>query len=118
MAKGFNSRGMAGMGGMGGANMQNMIRQAQKMQQDMLKAQEELESKTYEAASGGGVVTAVVTGKKELTSVTIDPEAVDPDDVEMLQDLIVAAVNEGIRMAGTDAADQMQKLTGGLNLPF
>ena len=64
MAKGFNSRGMAGMGGMGGANMQNMIRQAQKMQQDMLKAQEELESKTYEAASGGGVVSAVVSGKR------------------------------------------------------
>ena len=114
MAKGFNSRGMGGMGG----NMNNMIRQAQKMQQDMMKAQEELESKTYEAGAGGGVVTATVSGKKELVSVAIDPEAVDPDDVEMLQDLIVAAVNEALRKANEDAANQMSRLTGGLNLPF
>ena len=118
MAKGFNSRGMGGMGGMGGGNMQNMIRQAQKMQADMMKAQEELETKTYEAAAGGGVVSAVVSGKKELVSVTIDPEAVDPDDVEMLQDLIVAAVNEAMRKAVDDAASQMSRLTGGMNLPF
>ncbi len=111
MAKGFNSRGMGGM------NM-NMIKQAQKMQQDMLKAQEELESKEYTATAGGGVVTARVNGKRELLSVEIDPEAVDPDDVEMLQDLIVAAVNEGLRTAAEDAASQMQRLTGGLNLPF
>ena len=115
MAKGFNSR---GMGGMGGGNMNNMIRQAQKMQQDMMKAQEELESKTYEAQAGGGVVSASVSGKKELLSVTIDPEAVDPDDVEMLQDLIVAAVNEALRKASEDAASQMSRFTGGLNLPF
>ncbi len=115
MAKGFNSR---GMGGFGGGNMNNMIRQAQKMQQDMIKAQEELESKSYEAGAGGGVVTAVVSGKKELVSVSIDPEAVDPDDVEMLQDLIVAAVNEALRKANEDAASQMSRLTGGLNLPF
>ena len=114
MAKGFNSRGMGGMGG----NMNSMLRQAQKMQQDMLKAQEELESKSYEASAGGGVVTAVVSGRKELTQVTIDPEAVDPDDVDMLQDLIVAAVNEAMRKASDDAASQMSKLTGGLNLPF
>ena len=114
MAKGFNSRGMGGVGG----NMNSMLRQAQKMQQDMMKAQEELESKSYEATAGGGVVTAVVSGKKELTSVTIDPEAVDPDDVDMLQDLIVAAVNEAMRKATEDAASQMSKLTGGLNLPF
>ena len=115
MAKGFNSR---GMGGMGGGNMNNMIRQAQKMQQDMMKAQEELESKTYEAQAGGGAVSAVVSGKKELLNITIDPEAVDPDDVEMLQDLIVAAVNEALRKANEDAASQMSRLTGGLNLPF
>ena len=115
MAKGFNSR---GMGGLGGGNMNNMIRQAQKMQQDMMKAQEELESKTYEAQAGGGVVSAVVSGKKELVSVAIDPEAVDPDDVEMLQDLIVAAVNEALRKASDDASSQMSKLTGGLSLPF
>ena len=113
MAKGFNSRGIGGMGG-----GMNMIKQAQKMQQDMLKAQEELEAKEYEATAGGGVVTARVSGRKELVGVTIDPDAVDPDDVEMLQDLIVAAVNEGLRMAAEDAASQMQKLTGGLNLPF
>ena len=118
MAKGFNSRGMGGMGGLGGGNMQNMIRQAQKMQADMMKAQEELESKSYEAAAGGGVVKAVGSGKKEVTSVTIDPEAVDPDDVEMLQDLIVAAVNEALRKANDDANTQMSKLTGGMNLPF
>ena len=115
MAKGFNGR---GMGGFGGGNMNNMIRQAQKMQQDMIKAQEELESKSYEAGAGGGVVTAVVSGKKELVSVTIDPEAVDPDDVEMLQDLIVAAVNEAMRKANEGVASQMSRLTGGLNLPF
>ena len=118
MAKGFNSRGMGGLGGLGGGNMQNMIRQAQKMQADMMKAQEELESKSYEAAAGGGVVKAVVSGKKEVTSVTIDPEAVDPDDVEMLQELIVAAVNEALRKANDDANTQMSKLTGGMNLPF
>ena len=114
MAKGFNNRGMGGMGG----GMGNMLRQAQKMQQDMLKAQEELESKRYEASAGGGVVSAVVSGKKELDSVTIDPAAVDPEDVEMLQDLIVAAVNEAMRKAAEDAASQMSRLTGGLNLPF
>ena len=84
----------------------------------MMKAQEELESKTYEAGAGGGVVSATVSGRKELVSVAIDPEAVDPDDVEMLQDLIVAAVNEALRKANEDAASQMSKLTGGLNLPF
>ena len=114
MAKGFNGRGMAGMGGM---NM-NMLKQAQKMQQDMMRMQQELQEKEYEAAAGGGVVTATVTGKRELKALEIDPEAVDPDDVEMLQDMIVAAVNEAMRAADSDAADTMSKLTGGLNLPF
>lgn len=93
MAKGYGGRGMSGMGG--GINM-NMIKQAQKMQQDMQKMQSELEEKEYTASAGGGVVTAVVTGKRELKALTIDPEAVDPEDVEMLQDLIVASVNEAI----------------------
>ena len=115
MAKGFNSRGIGGMGG--GFNM-NMIKQAQKMQQDMMKMQQELETKTYTAAAGGGVVSATVTGKRELKALEIDPEAVDPDDVEMLQDMIVAAVNEALRAAENDAASTMQKLTGGLGLPF
>ena len=112
MAKGYG-RGMPGMGG--GMNM-NMIKQAQKMQQDMLRMQQELQEKEYSAASGGGVVTAVVTGKHELKSIAIDPEAVEPDDVEMLQDLIVAAVNEAMRAADADAANTMQSITGGLNL--
>ncbi len=115
MAKGYGGRGMSGMGG--GINM-NMIKQAQKMQQDMQKMQSELEEKEYTASAGGGVVTAVVTGKRELKALTIDPEAVDPEDVEMLQDLIVASVNEAIRAAETDMASTMQKLTGGLGLPF
>lgn len=115
MAKGFNSRGLGGMGG--GMNM-NMIKQAQKMQQDMMKMQQELQEKEYTAAAGGGVVTATVNGKHELKNLEIDPEAVDPDDVEMLQDLIVAAVNEAMRSADNDASSSMQKLTGGLSLPF
>ena len=112
MAKGFNSRGLGGMGG--GMNM-NMIKQAQKMQQDMMKMQQELQE---QEAAGGGVVTATVNGKHELKNLEIDPEAVDPDDVEMLQDLIVAAVNEAMRSADNDASSSMQKLTGGLGLPF
>jgi len=115
MAKGFGGRGMAGMGG--GMNM-NMIKQAQKMQQDMLKMQQELQEKEYQAAAGGGVVSATVNGKHELKNLVIDPEAVDPDDVEMLQDMIVAAVNEAMRAADSDAAATMQKLTGGIGLPF
>ena len=115
MAKGFNSRGIGGMGG--GFNM-NMIKQAQKMQQDMQKMQEELENKEYTAQAGGGVVSATVSGKHELKSLAIDPEAVDPEDVEMLQDLIVAAVNEAMRTASSDTAASMGQLTGGLNLPF
>ena len=114
MAKGFGGRG--GMGGMG--MNANMLKQAQKMQQDMMRMQQELQEKEYEAAAGGGVVTATVTGKRELKALVIDPEAVDPDDVEMLQDMIVAAVNEALRAAENDAASTMQKLTGGLGLPF
>ena len=114
MAKGFGGRGMAGMGGV---NM-NMLKQAQKMQQDMMRMQQELQEKEYQAAAGGGVVSAVVNGKHELKALTIDPEAVDPDDVEMLQDMIVAAVNEAMRSADNDAASTMQKLTGGMGLPF
>ena len=81
-----------------------------------LKMQQEMEEKQYEATAGGGVITAVVSGKRELVRVTIDPEAVDPDDVEMLQDMVVAAVNEAMRKAEADSAQNMSKLTGGLNL--
>ena len=100
----------------GGANMQQLMRQAQKMQQDLLKMQQEMEEKQYEATAGGGVITAVVSGKRELVRVTIDPEAVDPDDVEMLQDMVVAAVNEAMRKAEAEASQNMSRLTGGLNL--
>ena len=103
-------------GGMGGGMNMNMIKQAQKMQQDMLKMQEELENKTYEASVGGGVVKAVVNGKHEVLSLTISPEAVDPDDVEMLQDMVVGAVNEAMRKAESEASANMSRLTGGLNL--
>lgn len=106
-------------GGFRGAPMgvnANMIKQAQKMQQDMLKMQAELEAREYDATSGGGMVKAVVSGKHELVRVEIDPEAVDPEDVEMLQDMIVAAVNEAMRKADAEASANMSRLTGGLNL--
>ena len=115
MAKGGFRGGMMGGGGM---NQMNMIKQAQKMQQEMLRMQEELESKEFEAKAGGGAVTAVVSGKRELLRLTIDPEAVDPEDVEMLQDMVVAAVNEALRAAESAANANMSKLTGGMSLPF
>ena len=106
-----------GFPGMGmGGNMQQLARQAQKLQQQMTKVQEELEAREYEATSGGGMVTAKVSGKKELLELTIKPEAVDPDDVEMLQDLVMAAVNEAMRTATETADREMGKLTGGMNL--
>jgi len=114
MAKGgFRGGGFSG----GGMNM-NMIKQAQKMQEDLMKMQAEMEEQTYSAQSGGGAVTAIVSGKRELTELIIEPDAVDPEDVEMLQDLIVAAVNEAMRKAESSMSESMSKLTGGLNLPF
>ena len=112
MAKGF-PRGMGG--GMG--NMNQMIKQAQKMQEQMMKMQEEMETKSFTAEVGGGAVSATVNGKKELVSIDIDEAAVDPDDVEMLEDLIVAAVNEAMRKAGQESENQLGALTGGLNIP-
>ena len=104
------------LGGMGGGMNMNMNKQAQKMQQEMMRMQEEMENKTYSATSGGGMVTAEVNGKHEVVSLTVKPEAVDPEDVEMLQDMIMAAVNEAMRTADTEAANNMSRLTGGLNL--
>ena len=101
-------------GMMGGGNMQQLARQAQKLQQQMNKMQEELEAREYEASAGGGMVTVKVTGKKELVSLEIKPEAVDPDDIEMLQDMVMAAVNEALRTAGDTMEREMGKLTGGL----
>lgn len=105
------------MGGMGGANMNQMIKQAQKMQQDMLKMQEELDQMTVEASSGGGMVTVTATAKKEITAIKINPEAVDPEDVEMLEDLILSAVREALSQADKVSAEQMGKITGGMNMP-
>ena len=113
MAKG-GFRGMPG--GMGGMNQAAMIKQAQKMQQDMIRMQEELENKTYTAAAGGGMVKATVNGKHAVLTLEINPEAVDPDDVEMLQDMVIAAINEAMRTADEDSANSMSRLTGGLNL--
>ena len=105
-----------GFPGGGGFNM-NMIKQAQKMQQDMLRIQQELEEQEYTASAGGGVVEATVTGKNRVTAIKINPEAVDPDDVEMLEDLIVAAIGEAMNQAETDAGEKMKKITGGMNIP-
>ena len=102
---------------MGGGNMQQLARQAQKLQQQMAKKQEEIEAREFEATAGGGMATAKVNGKKELISLTIKPEAVDPDDVEMLQDLVVAAVNEALRAAGDAMEQELGKMTGGLSMP-
>ena len=110
MAKG-GFRGMPG-----GMNQAAMMKQAQRLQQQMLQMQQEQESKTHTAQSGGGMVTATVNGKHELVNLEIKPEAVDPDDVEMLQDMVIAAVNEAMRAADADAADNMSRLTGGMNL--
>jgi len=99
---------------MGMANLQRM---AQQMQQEMLRVQTELEATQVDGSAGGGVVTAVVTGKQELVSVTIDPDAVDPNDVEMLQDLIVAAINDALRASRELAEEKMAAVTGGLRLP-
>ena len=110
MAKG-GFRGMPG-----GMNQAAMMKQAQKMQQDMIRMQEEMENKTYSSSAGGGMVTATVNGKHQVVGVEIKPEAVDPDDVEMLQDMIIAAVNEAMRTADVDAQQNMARITGGLNL--
>lgn len=105
-------------GGYGGGMNMNMIKQAQKMQADMMKMQAELEEKTYSASSGGGAVTAVVSGKHQLVSLEIDPAAIDPEDAEMLCDMVKAAVNEALRQADESMSSGMSKLTGGLNLGF
>ena len=107
-----------GFPGIPGGNMQQLMRQAQKMQQQMIQLQEELDAREYEASSGGGMVHVKVNGKRELLELTIKPEAVDPDDVEMLQDMVLAAVNEVLRQVEETTSAEMGKLTGGLNLPF
>ncbi len=98
--------------------MQQLMQQAQKMQAEMQRAQEDLETREFSASAGGGMVTAVVTGSKELKSLTIDPACVDPDDVEMLQDMICAAVNEALKTASETTQQELGKITGGMNLGF
>lgn len=100
-----------------GGNMAKMMKQVQKMQADMAKLQEELGEQTVESSSGGGVVKVVANGKQEIVSVEIKPEAVDPEDVEMLQDLILTAVNDALNQSREMVAGEMNKITGGLNLP-
>jgi len=101
----------------GNGNMNNMMKQVQKMQANMEKMQQEIEEKEFEASAGGGAVTVKVNGKKELVDIVLKEEIVDPDDVEMLQDLIMAAVNEALRVAEETASKEMGKLTGGMNIP-
>ena len=108
--------GFPGMMG-GGGNMQQLARQAQKLQQQMAEMQEALDAREFEASAGGGMVTVKVNGKRELLALTIKPEAVDPEDVEMLQDLVIAAVNEALRQAAETIEREMGKMTGGLNIP-
>ena len=106
-------------GGMGmPGNMNNLMTQAQRMQRQMEESQKEMESKEFTAAAGGGAVEITVSGKREVTKVHLDPEAVDPDDVEMLEDLIMAATNEALRKVDEESQNAMSKYTGGMGLPF
>lgn len=105
-------------GGMGGMNMNNLMKQAQKMQQQMEESQRELEASEFTAAAGGGAVEVTVTGKKVVTKVKLDPDAVDPDDVEMLEDLVMVAVNEAIKKADEASASAMSRMTGGMGGGF
>jgi nucleoid-associated protein EbfC len=103
-------------GGMPG-NMNQMMKQVQKMQRDMEKTQQELEEKVYETSAGGGAIHVKVNGKKELLEIRLEPSVVDPNDIEMLQDLILVAVNEALKTASEDVAQEMGRITGGVNIP-
>lgn len=102
-------------GGMG--NMQGMLKKVQKMQADMAKMQESLKSRTFESTMGGGAVAVVVNGKKEVVSIKINPDAVDPDDMEMLEDMLVSAINDGMQKVDETTEKEMAKITGGMKLP-
>ena len=105
-----------GMGG-GPTDMNGMIKQAQKMQEEMAALQDELDSKEYEVAAGGGAVTVKINGKSEIINIEIDPEIVDPDDIETLQDILVAGVNEAIKKVNDTNSSEMSKITGSLSMP-
>lgn len=100
-----------------GMNMQKMMKQVQKMQAELARVQEELGTKTVEGTAGGGVVTVIANGHQDIQEIKIDPDVIDPDDVEMLEDLILAAVNDALRKARELSAQEMQRVTGGLNIP-
>ena len=117
MAKGYSARGGFGGGGNMLRQQQQMQQKLMKMQQEMAKAQEDVENSSFTASVGGGVVQATVSGKRELTALTIQPDAVDPNDVEMLQDLVISAVNEALRQAESAMDQSMKSITGGLNIP-
>ena len=104
-------------GGFGGGNINNLMKQAQKLQKEMAQAQQELEEKEFDASVGGGALVVKVNGKKEVLSINIKEEVVDPDDVEMLEDLVLSAVNEALKKAEEETANKMGKLTGGMNIP-
>lgn len=110
-------RGFPGGRPMGGGGMNNMLRQAQKMQEDMLKAQEETAAKTVEVSVGGGAVKVVASGAKEIVEIKILPDVVDKDDVEMLEDLVLSAVNEALSKADALAKETMSRITGSMNIP-
>ena len=111
MPKGF--QGMPG----GGMNMQQLMKQAQKMQKQMEEMQENMSSKSLEVSAGGGAIKVTINGEKQITDLKISPDVVDPDDVEMLQDLVISAVNEAIRQIEDASSSQMSKITGGMNMP-
>lgn len=106
-----------GMGGGAPSNMNHVIKQAQKMQENMAALQEELKQREYEATAGGGMVSVTVSGEREIKKLDINPEVVDPEDVEMLSDLVIAAVNEALRKVSETEAEEMEGVTGGLNIP-
>lgn len=105
-----------GMGG-GPSNMQHLMKQAQKMQEDMEAKKEELAAKEYEIKAGGGAVTLVINGEKEIKTLDIDPEIVDPDDIETMTDILIAAFNEAVKRVESDAENEMSQITGALNMP-
>lgn len=109
--------GKGGYRGSFGGNQANLMKQAQKMQQDLLKMQQELENTDFEFTAGGGAVKATVTGTRQFKSIVIDPEVIDPDDVEMLQDLILAAVNGALKMSDDKTNESMSKIQGGMSIP-
>ncbi len=111
----MSRRGFKGRGGM--PNMNNMLKQAQKMQKQMQELQAEVEEREVEASAGGGAVVVKMTGKKEIIKIDIQPEVVDPEDIDMLEDLVMAAVNEAIRTAEEMVAKEMSKVTGNMNIP-